>query len=156
MIKNKKISMNKFSIEVISKNPKKINGLLSSAGRITIGDFTETFIMSLDSWTIEDYRQQWKEAIERIKTHDASCLVTTAQNISTYPFIMLWLLYKVENKIFLQNQLINTEILEELNLPFKLSEFNIKNCYNLITPREILSEDGETYSEWSVMLDEIE
>ena len=148
--------MNKFSIEVISKNPKKINGLLSSAGRITIGDFTETFIMSLDSWTIEDYRQQWKEAIERIKTHDASCLVTTAQNISTYPFIMLWLLYKVENKIFLQNQLINTEILEELNLPFKLSEFNIKNCYNLITPREILSEDGETYSEWSVMLDEIE
>lgn len=67
--------MNSFNIEVISKKPETINGKKYYRGKITIGDFWESIFMSFDNWTIEEYKQQWKDGLERIKTHDTSCLV---------------------------------------------------------------------------------
>jgi hypothetical protein len=150
--------MNKFKIEVISKKPKKIDGLLSHMGQITIGDYKETFVMPLNSWTLEEYQQQWKEGLERIKNRNTSCLVTTVQNFDSHPLIEMWSLYKEGDKVFFHVQLINRTIAKELNLPIKLSEFSVKTCYQFINPRltneegEGIGYDGEKISEWSIDL----
>jgi len=152
----------KFNIEVYTKNPKKIEGFLYQLGKITIGNFTEKFLMSLDTWTVEEYKQQWKEGIERIRTHHTSCLVATIQNLEIgYPLIILWTLYKENNTVFVRNQILNIEIAKELNLPINISDFNIKTCYQFINPRITdenglsIDEDGNEISEWSVPLSEI-
>jgi CdiI N-terminal domain len=143
--------MKKFNIQVISKEPKKIYSLLSHTGQITIGDFTETFIMPLDNWPIEEYQQQWKKGIERLKTHKYSCLVATVQNLETNGLVNLWLLYKDKDTIFIQNELLNKSILQEMNIPLKMSDFNSTTCYDFITyPRVTLTECGAKISEWSI------
>jgi hypothetical protein len=154
--------MKQFNIEIISETPEKIEGKWCYWGRITIGSFTEKFIMSIDTWTVEEYKQQWQEGIERVKTHNTSCLVATIQNMAIgYPLINMWILYKENEKVFVQDQLINTEIAQELDFPIKLSDFNAKTCYQFISPRivnelgEAVDEDGETVSEWSIPLSEI-
>jgi hypothetical protein len=148
--------MKKFKIEVTSKKPKKLYGILSHTGQVTIGDFKENFTIPLDTWTLENYEQQWKEGLERIKTHDVSCLVVTVQNLSTNPLVELWTLYKQSNKIYIHNQLLNNAIMKELNFPYKLAEFNSVNCYDFINyPRETVSEDGEKISEWTITTNDI-
>lgn len=87
--------MKNFSIKVISKQPKKIAGNLCHSGEIIIGDYAEEFIISLDEWDIEQYKQQWKEGIERIKTHNSSCLIADITTLKTNPRMNLWVLYKV-------------------------------------------------------------
>jgi hypothetical protein len=153
--------MKKFSIEVISKKPKKIWGLPAHEGRITIGDFQEILYMPINSWTIEEYQQQWKDGLERIKTQDTSCLVATAQNMDTFPFIMLWTLYRVNDKVFFHNQMLNTEIAKELDPSINLSDFSAKTCYQFVNPRitneegQGVSEEGTRISEWNIPLSEI-
>src|SRR3990167_11412149 len=98
--------MSKFKIEVISKKPEVIDGLLSHTGEITMGDYKETFVMPLNSWTIEDYKQQWKEGLERIKTYDESCLVSLAQDLDTLPMVFMWVLYKLKGVIYIQQHLL--------------------------------------------------
>ena len=89
--------MKEFNIEVISARPQKIDGLLSCWGRIIIGDFSEQFLMSLGSWNMEEYKQQWREGIERIKTYPISCLITSVTKLTTNPRMNFWSLYKVDD-----------------------------------------------------------
>jgi len=147
--------MQQLKIDVISKKPKKVYGLLAHTGEITIGDYKETFIMPLNSWTLEEYKQQWREGLERIKTHDTSCLVNLIQNMDANPLIEMWVLYKVKDIIYIQQYLLNREIVKESNSP-SLSNFNSKTCYQFIDPRIVnesghgITEDGEEVSEWHV------
>ncbi len=144
--------MNKFKIETISDKPKIIDGLQSHWGRITIGDFSERFVMPIDSWTLDQYKKQWKEGLERLKNNDTSCLVSRIENMHTpYPTIELWDLYKVGDTVFFQNSLLINETLKDSNL--KLSNFNSQSCYDYInTPRQTITEDGDEISEWSISL----
>lgn len=50
--------MNSFSIKIISRKLHIFYGIPSAIGRITIGDFSERFVMPLDCWTREDYKTQ--------------------------------------------------------------------------------------------------
>jgi len=68
--------MKNLSIEFIEKRPKIIKKIPCLAGEITIGDFFEGFDSPLAWWSREDYEQQWKTGIERLKNHEKSCLVT--------------------------------------------------------------------------------
>jgi hypothetical protein len=115
--------MNIFKIEVISKRPKNIWGLPSHIGKITIGDFWETFVMPLNSWDLEEYRKQWKLGLERIKTHKSSCLIVTAQNLLFHPLVFTWTLYKEDQTIFIQNNMYNKTIAEEIGV--SLDFFNL-------------------------------
>ena len=142
--------MEKFEIKIISKKPKKIWGLLSHKGQISIGEFKESFIMPLNSWTINDYKQQWKEGIERLKNHNNSCLVTTVQNLHSNGMGMMWVLYKVGDDIFIQNHLLNREILKEFGDSQKIKNFTPKMCYGFISSRKTLTEYGTKVSEWSI------
>ena len=148
----------KFSIEVISEKPEEIWGLCHT-GEITMGDYLETFSMSLDSWDVEDYKQQWKEGLKRIKTHDRSCLVSFVQSVDTKPMVEMWVLYKVENTVYVQQHLLNKQILKDLNSPLNLTNFTKENCYQFIDDRKVnaqgcgISDSGDyEVSEWKVSL----
>lgn len=153
--------MKNFKIEVISKKPKKICGLLSHTGQITINDFQEKFTMPLIDWTVEDYQKQWEEGLERIKTHNQSCLVATVQNLKFNPHILLWTMYKEGNKIFFHNQLLISTIVEELQLPITLASFNSQNCCQFINPiivnenNEGVDEEGTKLFEKSIDLESL-
>lgn len=141
-------------IEILSDKVKKINGLPSCWGKIQINDFKEKFIMSVAQWTIADYKRQWKEGLERIKTHDISCLVTNVQNplgISglEQPLIVSWPCYKVKDKIFVQN---NLAICQKLRKKLAITPFTIENCYEFIEPRR----KGAKVSEWIVNVADLE
>src|SRR2546425_338354 len=74
-------------------------------GEITINDFSEEFDMSLLDWNINDYEKQWQEGLERIKHHKTSCLITSISDLkNSIRFIDLWVLFKEDNKIFIQNR----------------------------------------------------
>ncbi len=143
--------MKNFNIEVISKKPETVNRKKYYRGRITVGDFTETFLMSFDNWTIDEYKEQWKEAIERIKTHDRSCLVADFTGLQENPWVELWVLYKENDMVFVQNHCFFDgfhEIAKGLPL------FDVKTCYLYVKPRETIT-DGYKISEWKIDLKDV-
>jgi hypothetical protein len=145
--------MQKLKIEIVNEKPKIIDNELGCKSQITIGDFKESFIMPLDSWTSKEYKRQWQEGLERIKQEDTSCLITAVRTLEKRPRIELWILYKVGGMIFIQNHLLGGKIFKEraVNLP----AFDTKTCYLYIPPRETLTDEGEKLSEWSLSVDEI-
>ncbi len=141
--------MRQFNIEVISKQPEIVDGFLSYWGRITIGEFFERFVMTIENWKLQDYLEQWKEGLDRLKKQNFSCLVVNVQNLDTYPSIETWNLYKDKDIIYLQNSLLIDETVE--HKPLKLTDFDRYNCYQFIDyPRETITEDGQNISEWAI------
>jgi hypothetical protein len=145
--------MNKFNIEVISTKPEIIDGLLSYWGRIIIENFSEKFVMPVTDWSLDEYKQQWENALKRINTYNFSCLVVTVQNLKDNPLIETWNIYKEEKKIYFQNSLLIEETVEHKKVP--IFKFNATNCYQFIDyPREQFTEEGEKISEWSMNADD--
>lgn len=143
--------MNLF-IKVGNKKPKIINNVLAVMGKIHINDFKETIYIPLDLWALDDYKQQWKEGLERIKTHDQSCLVATIHDPNIRPYINWWLLYKVGDKIYIQNCLYLSDIYKNY-IGDKI--FTVENCYEFIPPRfseDDCNEEGFSVSEWVISL----
>lgn len=111
--------------------------------------------MPLTDWSIEMYKQQWKEGLERIEKTSFSCLVTTVQHLDKNALIELWVLYKENNTIFLQHSLITRSMIQELNLPLNLAAFTPKNCYeDAPFPRETITEEGNAVYEWEINYDD--
>jgi hypothetical protein len=143
--------MKKFSIKVVNEKPRLIRDLMAYESEIELGNFNDISLMPINSWSLEDYQNQWKEGLERIKTHDSSCLIVTVQNMDTYPFIMLWDLHKVNDTIFFINRLLNSVIIEEFYPHLNLSQFNQKTCYDFIAHR-IINEKGEEINDEEVKI----
>ena len=145
--------MKNFSIEIISKTPQKIDGQLSYWMRITIGNFVERFLLPIENWSLNQYFKQWEEGIERIKIKNSSCLVTAVQNLnSMHPSIEQWVLYRENQAIFIQQQLLINETVQFSN---KLANFSSKTCYDFINPRKTITDEGKEISEWSCCLNDI-
>jgi hypothetical protein len=128
------------------------DGFKYCLGTIFIGgDFSETIALALNYWTIDDYKRQWETGLHRIKDHDTSCLVASVQNPKTTPpYINWWLMYKVGNKVLIQNHLLVDDMYRE-RVGNKL--FTPKTCYDFILPRVTISPEGDTYSEWEIDLE---
>lgn len=140
-----------ITINVVDRKPKKRQGVLSVLGRLTLHDFEESLYVPLDWWSIEDYENQWKEGLDRIKNHDQSCLIATIHDPTIRPYIDWWILYKIDNKIHVQNQLLVADIYQKKigNKPFTK-----ESCYSFISPRKSMSGiAGVPISEWVVELD---
>ena len=121
-------------------------------GKITIDDFWETFEMALDYWTADDYERQWREGLERIKTHDASCLVASIQDPTKRRYLLWWVLYKIDHKIFIRNELMVTGSYKKY---IGKKVFSPETCYNFIRsrdPNRVVIIDGKEYevSEWVI------
>jgi hypothetical protein len=76
----------KLRMEFIPSSYEIEDGFTYCYGKIFIGDdFCETIIPAIGYWSANDYKKQWQEGLERIRTHDSSCLVASIQNPYTSP-----------------------------------------------------------------------
>lgn len=144
----------KLKMEITPNSEHVRNKVVVCKGKIYIGDdFWETIVPALNDWKIEDYERQWKEGLERIKTHDTSCLVACVQHPKkTPPLINLWMLYKENGKIYIQNGLIFAENYERI---IQDKPFNPNTCYDFIQlrfPEVDDDEEDDEISEWVVGL----
>ncbi|MBS1987324.1 hypothetical protein JST99_05330 [Candidatus Dependentiae bacterium] len=144
--------MKKFSIKIIDPRERKHYSIYC-IGEIQIGDFKESFDIPLRYWSKKDYEKQWQDGIERLKTHDQSCLVTAVMLTKTTPLAILWVLYKDGDIVHIQNKaLFRSRFITMLKKEF----FTSQTCYNFITPRKTISEStGMKISEWDVSLEEV-
>lgn len=138
----------KFISEDISSNPTKPSYL----GIIKIGNFEEKFIAPTSWWSCKDYEKQWKEGLERIYTHDFSCLITVAQLSPKAPLVDRWILYKEHDIVYVQNDLVFGNFYRET---FNEEPFNLKTCYKYVEPRELKDENGRGPAEWSFKLKDL-
>ena len=138
-----------ISISVIDKKPKKKWGSVGVEGILRINDFEEYLYLSVDWWQVDDYLLQWKEGFERLLSYDTSCLIVDINDpCLNRKFVDWWLLYKVGDKVHIQNQLVIGEIYEK---QIGDKPFNLQTCYDFIPDRgEPYDEDGNKISEWVI------
>jgi len=124
-------------------------GVVACLGVIQIGSFHERFLASLMYWSTDDYKRHWKLAIERIiHSSNISCLITSMIDPSTGTHIFWWPMYRVNENVFIQNQIL---FFDQLDSPF-----NELNPFSSVCARETINVNGDVISEWSVRIDEIE
>lgn len=118
-------------------------------GVIVIGNFEEHFEASLSYWSIENYQKQWRQALERIKSGETkSSLITSMYDPQTANFITWWPLYRDDQQVRVQNQLL---FMDQIN-----GLYNLANPYVHVPDRAAIDEDGNPISEWRTTIAEIE
>ncbi|HEV2601331.1 MAG TPA: hypothetical protein VGT41_03465 [Candidatus Babeliales bacterium] len=140
--------MKKFLIHVLDRTPLDSEGVKYCLGEIQIGSFKETFRMPLDFWSIEQYEEQWKEGIERLKTYDTSCLVMMVQGPGPemQPWAKLWMIYNVGGEIYMKDAIILSSYFKKV---YKDRPFTPQTCYSLISKR------GDGAQKWDVDLQDL-
>jgi len=139
-----------FSINLIPDPVPNIDpGVVASLGIIQIGLFQERFIASLMYWSADDYRRHWKQAIERIlHSSEVSCLITSMVNPIKGNHIFWWPIYRVNERVFIQNQIL---FFDQLRSPF-----DERNPFLSVPEHQTIGEDGNSISEWSVQINVLE
>lgn len=132
-----------LKVSIVENKPKKYG----VKGQIEIADFIEYFDSPLDWWSVKDYELQWKEGLERLLDYDTSCLVVAINNPHCRKFIEWWPMYKIGNKIHIQNHIIIDSIYEQR---IGNKSFAIQTCYSFIPQYRSHTEDGNKISEWVV------
>lgn len=124
-----------------------LHGCRGYNGFIRIGDMQESIYCPVVTWSIREYKKQWKDALERLKNHTTSCLITGFVIKNGEPELEWWPMYKIENKIYVQNQWLWGENYKE-----RIGDkpFTPDTCYDFVQPRKTFTEEGEKISEWSV------
>lgn len=141
-----------IEIVIMSKRAVRFFGVRCYRAFIRIGEMQETVYIPVNTWRISEYKKQWKEAIERLKTHDTSCLITGFTTKDGKPGIDWWPLYRVGDTVYVQNQVLWHEIYQE-----RIGDkpFTRETCYNFVLPRRTVNYEGREISEWSVPYKEI-
>ena len=139
-----------FSISLISDPLLELApGEVASFGVIQIDSFQERFIASLMYWSVDDYKRHWKQAIERIlHSSDVSCLITSMVDPAIATFIFWWPMYRVNETVLIQNQIL---FLDQLQSPF-----DEHTPFSFVPKRQTINEDGDVISEWSVRINDLE
>ncbi|MFZ0952440.1 MAG: hypothetical protein WAN17_09250 [Candidatus Sulfotelmatobacter sp.] len=118
-------------------------------GVLVLGDAKERFTASLYEWSKEDYQRQWRHAVEvLLRGKDKAALITEYLGPGIATHLEWWPMYVVGEKVFLQNHLL---FYDQLPRPF-----SVKNALSFLRDRHTTNQEGETISEWSVGLSEVE
>lgn len=137
-----------FDIDFVQDSTRDIrDGVLSRYAYITLGAFTEEFVVPLDYWSEDKYRRSWANAITQAILGPSSCLITSLSDPDNANFIVWWLLYKEHDLVFVQNQLLFLNTID--------GGFDPWNPYSHIPPRDVQSEEGVMVSEWIITVNEI-
>lgn len=139
-----------FSIGVIDESPSGSEMPYSqTVGRVQVGSFTETFLMDLSFWTVDEYRQSWREALNELESTDkaTSCLVSSITDPVTSSFISCWPLYRDGELVYVQNSII---FLDELDEPF-----DPQQPWRHVEPHHSVDEDGNPISEWVTRMSQV-
>jgi CdiI N-terminal domain len=114
-----------------------------ASGRITIGDFTETFRVPLGFWDESDYRRSWRRAFEVLDgaADSTSCLMTSMTNPQASNFLVCWPMYRAGEDVYIQNAMIFPG-------ETKAEDFDPAAPWLFVGPREETGDDGNKISEW--------
>jgi len=128
--------------------PQLSRGEKAAFGVIQIGSYWERFIASLNYWSMADYQNHWREAMERVaNSKKKSCLITSITDPKKTNFIEWWPIYRVEKVIHFQNHLL---FLDQLKSPF-----DPRDPYKSIHQRRTIGDEGHKISEWSVSVEAV-
>jgi hypothetical protein len=122
-----------------------------------IGDHRYQYCLAVvnqpQHWRLADYQRQWREGIERLATHDTSCLVLTFSRTKKFRFASVMCLYRNGEEILI-------EIYPYTGLDHSKQQLDPHNpftpdtCYDFIplhplrrSPRHTASNLSTTYSE---------
>jgi hypothetical protein len=140
--------MHKLSIELSDINTEH-EGAFVAVGVLRIGDFVEQFEASLSYWDRETYLSQWRDALLRLLNGEKkSAIVTSMHDPITANFIFWWVMYLVDEIVYVQNHVL---FLDELGQPF-----NENKLYQFIPTRETQTEEGDAISEWCLDINDVE
>lgn len=120
----------------------------AARGSIVLGDWREEFRASLYEWSQAEYRGQWTRSIRSlIKGARKAALITTFSSPTIASHLEWWALYRVGERVFVQNQLLFFKDLE--------GEFDAERAVEFLKDRQTVNEDGAPISEWSVSMDDL-
>jgi len=116
-------------------------------GSIAIGEFRETFIASLSTWSPTLYERQWQEAAQRLVNGESkSAFITFFVSPGAGNSFMWWPCYLSGEVIHVQNQLRFYDRLPR--------SFTIDALYDFVEDRKLVSDDGVTkLSEWQMPIE---
>lgn len=116
--------------------------------QIDINDFSEKIYLRTDYWTVENYREQWKDAIKRLNNDNKACLITEMYNPEHPAFAMMtWPLYREGDNVYIRQVYIPYDQIDK--------PFTVENAYKEIDDRETSKESNAGPSEWQVKLDNL-
>ena len=136
-----------FNIEFTTGEPElQDEGWTGLWGRVTLGEYEESFVASLSLWSREDYEQQWKDAAERLIAGAPS----TAFFTSAFQF--WWCMWRSAATVRVHEELLTPERLAVLGPAPDLT------CapYELLGDYRSLSGEGQAISEWRLGLSDVE
>jgi hypothetical protein len=120
-----------------------------ATGVIQIGAHRESFHSVLGFWSVEIYRTNWINALRRVLSGaDVSCLLTSVPNPATANLFTTWPLYRSNDQVSVQNQLIFADELDRA--------FDPDVPWQYIGPRTTVDEEGSRISEWRILCTDIE
>jgi hypothetical protein len=152
MTQTSTISRNsRFAIEVIGDPASEgdVSSPSEVAGRVTVGDFSESFPMDLSFWSVADYSRSWERALGELEASEnsTSCLISSMPDPETANFIFCWPIYREGEADHVQNSIIFLDGLEE--------EFKPQEPWRYVEARSLVDEDGNQISEWSTTISEV-
>jgi hypothetical protein len=123
--------------------------MAAAIGALVIGETTERFESSLYQWNKEDYKAQWKNALNvLLKESNKAALIVTYESPEVSTHLEWWPMYRIGSTVFLQNHLL---FYNQISGPF-----SVENAFSFLRDRESVNEEGQPLSEWRVSLSEIE
>ena len=133
-----------FSLAIVEPRPHNL-----AWGRITIGDFSETFEADLSYWSPERYCQQWADATRRLVAGDGrAAFITSMYPPESANFIWWWPAWREGTRVLVQNQML---LFDQLDEPFDEAD-----PYRSLGVRSRTTEDGYGISTWEAGVAEVE
>lgn len=133
-----------FTIALVGEKNEIIDSVFYRRFKIVVGDFVETILSPLSFWSVDDYVYHWREQLTKFiqSDQDKTFLITEMHNPETANFIRWWVVYREEDSVYFQEQLI---FLDELE-----GKFSIEDAASFINDRQTVNEDGDEISEWEI------
>ncbi|WP_405055941.1 hypothetical protein OG474_24730 [Kribbella sp. NBC_01505] len=135
--------MRGFAIEVIDSSS------VEAVGRIVVGEFSETFRMSLNFWSVSDYRRSWQRELRALVSDErgTSCLMSSITDPEYSNYLMCWPLYRSGEEVWVHNSILFLEQLDDA--------FDPEEPWRSVGPRCVVDEDGNRISEWATGMTEV-
>ncbi len=138
-----------FSIEMVASKNEIIESVHYRRFKIIINDFSEELLLPLDFWGVNDYISHWRKQLTQFLSdkQDKTYLITEMHNPNTANFIRWWIIYRENDSVFFQEQLV---FMDDI-----VGVFSPDDAYSYIEERRVITEDGDEISEWEARVSDV-
>ena len=141
-----------FSIHFTTEAPEypyDDKSILAAPGSLLLGEATEDFLSNLSLWGKAEYELHWKKELEALVNGSHKiALVVSYNDPEASSNLEIWRVYRDGDWAHFQNQLFWYSRLPE--------RFDIDEMSRYIQERSVASAEGDSYSEWSVPIRNIQ